>query len=77
MQLNELDEFWGAYGPSVISATRADEANKLDSVRADAVRHFYTSTKPFSTELKQELVDLVGDAFLTSPAHKSARLASK
>ncbi len=76
--MDELDKYWPSYGPSIISATRADESNKLDSVRADAARHFYAGGRAnFTQDLKQELVDLLGDAFLTSPAHKSARLASQ
>ncbi len=72
-----MDKLWGSYGPSVISATRADEPNALDSVRADAARQFYAGGEPFSPAVKQELVDMLGDAFLISPTHKAARIQSK
>ncbi len=75
-QLDEVDRLWPSYGPSFISSTRADEPNPLDSIRADAVRRFYSGGAPFARERKEELVDLLGDTCFASPAHRTARIQS-
>jgi carboxylesterase type B len=72
---NRMDDFnrnWTTIGPRSLYFIRADEITEHDELIANVTRHFYTGEKEFSTELKDEMLNLLGDYF-TSSVHRAVQ----
>lgn len=74
--LDDLNTNWTDLGPRFLFSTRGDTVTPLDELNANVTRHFYTGTQELSQDLKEELLQLLGDG-VTSGIYRTAKYSSE
>jgi carboxylesterase type B len=75
-RLEDADANWTTVGPKSLFQLQANDITPEDELLANVTRHFYTGERPLSTELKDELLRLFSDYFVSS-IYRSAKIQAE